>query len=208
MNNLLQMKFKFIGPDDWNLLSENKNTIERISSDKVSVVYLQLLDQFNSWNNLSWNNLIFGIHAVYGWMPTMIDVEALSSENINRNYILKLFNESRERYLLTEELELLARIFSKNRAVGLSKLLHFISPDRYMIWDSRVQSAYYQMTLPNYNYWSSTYAFNNDYILPVNDWLHDTTSVNELKIRNLNKYLSKVSRLRILEIVLFNSYKF
>ena len=52
------MKFKFIGPDDWNLLAENKNTIERISSDKVSVVYLQLLDQFNSWNNLSWNNFL------------------------------------------------------------------------------------------------------------------------------------------------------
>ena len=49
-----------------------------------------------------------------------------------------IFNKVKQGHLIsTQELQILKNAFN-NSLVGVSKLLHFIQPEKYAIWDSRV----------------------------------------------------------------------
>lgn len=71
---------------------------------------------------------------VYGWMPTIPVLNTKQIDNLpDRLNQLRAVGKELE----TSELEQLQK-FLNNSVVGASKLLHFIRPDIYPIWDSRV----------------------------------------------------------------------
>lgn len=70
-------------------------------------------------------------HAVYGWMPTVLDINF--HENIEKA-VLELRDGD---YKKIEELRTVAK-FTNNSFVGASKFLHFIYPDKFAIWDSNI----------------------------------------------------------------------
>ena len=73
------------------------------------------------------------IHFIYGWMPTIL---TLKMENIDQ--VLELLNDVKKGKMMNQlELEKLKTCIN-NSMVGLSKLLHFINPLNYAIWDSRI----------------------------------------------------------------------
>lgn len=82
---------------------------------------------------LTEDDLVIGIHFAYGWMPTIFEFKhhdltaAITIINVARNGVL----------LTSVELTVLKTLLN-NSIVGTSKLLHFISPANYAIWDSRV----------------------------------------------------------------------
>ena len=79
-------------------------------------------------------NVIIGISFTYSWMPTI-----LKNINIkNESKILLILNKAKKGDDLNDDdLEPLKTAFN-NSLVGTSKLLHFINPEKFAIWDSRV----------------------------------------------------------------------
>jgi hypothetical protein len=107
--------------------------------------YPIFLKYFNDLDNISKENIIVGINFTYGWMPTIFK---FGQEEIEKS--ISILNAVKEGNTISiENLQILKRIFH-NSLVGTSKLLHFISPKNYAIWDSRVYR--YLMGQEPYNY--------------------------------------------------------
>ncbi|MGL4766816.1 MAG: hypothetical protein ACRCV6_01840 [Formosimonas sp.] len=115
--------------------------------------------------NLSFEDIVGLAHMVYGWMPTIL---TLHFERTSPEEVVQIVNAAKVRLLSTMELEVLKK-FINNSLVGASKLLHFVAPDRYAIWDSKIY-FYLHQKLP-----------------------HQST------IGNIDKYLDYLSKLSELE---------
>lgn len=125
--NLKNLNFETIFKDaEKFILTENDSYIH---------TYPEFLNYFEviKAGEINEHNLVIASHFVYGWMPTIIHLNLDEKEKV-----LSLLNAVKGRYILTiSELEILKKAIN-NSLVGLSKLLHFINPRDYAIWDSRV----------------------------------------------------------------------
>lgn len=84
-------------------------------------------------NDINEHHLVIASHFVYGWMPTIIKLNLQ-----DKDQVLRLLNDAKGGRILTvNELETLKSAIN-NSMVGVSKLLHFIRPQDYAIWDSRI----------------------------------------------------------------------
>lgn len=75
-------------------------------------------------------------------MPTILNLKKYEndtdSSEVNLEDEVVLINKAKKGESLDEkELDLLKRRIN-NSMVGLSKLLHFINPEQYAIWDSKI----------------------------------------------------------------------
>lgn len=101
------------------------------SSDYIS--YKEFVEYFVGIKTISKHNLIISINFTYGWMPTIFEFcsnrfdEALEILNNSKNGTIPKINQ----LIVLKEL-------LNNSLVGTSKLLHFINPEVFAIWDSRV----------------------------------------------------------------------
>jgi len=104
---------------------------DKINSYKIS--YPHFLKYFEDKANIDEHNLIIGINFVYGWMPTIFNYCSASFKDA-----LVILNRAKQGYIPTKsELDSLKGLFN-NSLVGTSKLLHFINPECFAIWDSKV----------------------------------------------------------------------
>ena len=87
-------------------------------------------------SELRFDDIICLIHMVYGWMPT---IPTLYYSTEKPEEIVRIIIQSRSQVLSIPEIETLKK-FINNSLVGVSKLLHFIAPNTYPIWDSKVVS--------------------------------------------------------------------
>jgi hypothetical protein len=82
-------------------------------------------------------------HMVYGWMPAVL---VLSPRDPQRPFVAEAALVDRVRagggLLTEEEIETLAASMTEKlgSVIGLSKLLHFVCPEHYAIWDTRVHA--------------------------------------------------------------------
>ncbi|CAM4370232.1 hypothetical protein [Gillisia limnaea] len=112
-----------------------KEELREFSVDNNSYIntYSEFIKYFRQIETIEKHHLIISSHFVYGWMPTIL---SLNQENLPK--VLELLNQAKKGYLLTApELDILKNSIN-NSLVGLSKLLHFIRPEVYAIWDSRI----------------------------------------------------------------------
>lgn len=95
--------------------------------------YPEFLKYFSDLKTITLHNLIIAINFVYGWMPTIFDFRA---DNFDEALII--LNKAKHGTIPdVDELRLLKGLLN-NSLVGTTKLLHFINPDTFAIWDSRV----------------------------------------------------------------------
>lgn len=96
--------------------------------------YPYFLRYFEKLEIITLENLIIGISFTYSWMPTI-----LKSINLEKaDEVIFILNQAKKGKTLTaSELGTLKSTFN-NSLVGTSKLLHFINPEKYAIWDSKV----------------------------------------------------------------------
>ena len=99
--------------------------------------YPFLVSYFAERPELGEADVVRGSHMVYGWMPTILDLDAVSVKGTSLPQAASLLNEAKKRDLTHAELAALKGVIN-NSIVGASKLLHFVAPDRYPIWDSRI----------------------------------------------------------------------
>lgn len=113
------------------LIDERTIDIPKGRSDFIS--YLEFIKYFSDLKTITKHNVIIGINFTYGWMPTIFDFRSNDIE-----LVTNILNKAKFGQILKEnELEILKKCFN-NSLVGTSKLLHFINPNIFAIWDSRV----------------------------------------------------------------------
>ena len=103
------------------------------SDEKYLTTYLEFVQYFKNLDKLSEHNTIIGISFTYSWMPTILDIRY---DKIQEATQILNYAKQGSRPSLTD-LEILKCCFN-NSIVGSSKLLHFINPDKFAIWDRRV----------------------------------------------------------------------
>lgn len=94
------------------------------------------IDFFREKHRLSFSDVVIGCNLVYGWMPTSFKMKHDFYSSMPDT--IRHLNAVEQGTVLTEqELETIAKVVN-NSIVGSSKLLHFINPELYPIWDSRI----------------------------------------------------------------------
>ena len=96
--------------------------------------YPFFLNYFQNLESINLENLVIGISFTYSWMPTIL--KALNLKNTEE--VLFILNEVKKGKLIDEQQLTTLKTTFNNSLVGTSKLLHFINPRQYAIWDSRV----------------------------------------------------------------------
>jgi len=185
----------------------NKLNIERLYSNLNEVssqgknyisTYPYLVQYFQELEKVELRHLILGSHLVYGWMPTILNLNIENSDSI-----LELLNKVKKNYLLTEEEFKIGIATVNNSLVGLSKLLHFINPEVYAIWDSRIfkfltgKKSTYGISNP------STYL---EYLAYLEEIVH-RPEFNKLKMLVHKQLGYEVTSIRALEFAIFENSK-
>lgn len=118
-----------------NLIDEAENF--KIENKSDLICYPEFIEYFKSISEINKHNLVIGINFTYGWMPTIF---GFKTNEINKNIDLaiEILNRAkRGKDLEVKDYEILKSLLN-NSLVGSTKLLHFINPKKYAIWDSRV----------------------------------------------------------------------
>ena len=127
-------------------LVKSAHKIHRQKEQSYLLSYREFIDYFARLEKIEQHNFIIATHFVYGWMPTILQLESISEElSLEALYphLLNTLNKAKSNIEITDtELELLVRVVN-NSLVGVSKLLHFVNPENYAIWDSRVYKYIY-----------------------------------------------------------------
>lgn len=96
--------------------------------------YPFFLNYFQNLESINLENLVIGISFTYSWMPTIL--KALNLKNTEK--VVFILNEVKKGKLIDEQQLTTLKTTFNNSLVGTSKLLHFINPKQYAIWDSSV----------------------------------------------------------------------
>lgn len=112
--------------------------ITRVFKDNSYLTsYPYILSYFEKIDKILPEDVVLGAHMVYGWMPTILDLYP-GDKNKTLEEISIILNRAKMDCLLSlHELRDVASIIN-NSLVGASKLLHFINPNKYPIWDSKI----------------------------------------------------------------------
>lgn len=90
-------------------------------------------------------------HMVYGWMPKVLNLGKGEHPFTSQEAAAILEKVRRSGYALSDDELLRLKATVGNSIVGLSKLLHFVSPEQYAIWDSRVYAYVRYVAQPGWN---------------------------------------------------------
>lgn len=126
---------------------EPTTTIMR--DDSYVISYPHLIAFFANKNLILPADVVCGAHMVYGWMPTVLELYP-DRERIDLDEAARLLTLAKTSGSLTQgQLESLAGLVN-NSLVGASKLLHFVAPTHFAIWDSKVYSFVHEERPHNY----------------------------------------------------------
>lgn len=99
--------------------------------------YPYMLSYFSDKQTITPGDVVIGAHMVYGWMPTVLELDIAAMKGTSLQEVATLLTAAKNSDLNSEQLLALKGMVN-NSIVGASKLLHFVAPSRYPIWDSRI----------------------------------------------------------------------
>lgn len=166
--------------------------------DSYALAYPHLLSYFQEKKKLRTEDIIRGMVMVYGWMPTIPTLHGSIKEFEEATEFL-----NRKRHCRSssdfEELENIKKILN-NSLVGASKILHFVNPEKYAIWDSKVAEVVFGKKLTQHQI--SKIENYKIYMALINDVENDHRCTK--LVDKINKKLGyNVSTKRAIELVLF-----
>jgi hypothetical protein len=109
--------------------------------------YPEIISFFSNLRTIALREFIIGAHVVYGWMPTIL---TLNEPPTGFQIIIDMLNNVKQGQYLDKNSLIRLQSVINNSLVGASKLLHFIRPDNYAIWDSRVYRFWSKSTPHHY----------------------------------------------------------
>ena len=159
--------------------------------DPVSYqVYFQFLEYFQNIDRIEAHHFVIGASFAYSWMPTMLGLR-----NGEFSRAAHELQQARTSDVQKASLEFLEKTVN-NSVVGASKLLHFVAPTRYAIWDSRVSNYLKKNLTKQFTY--------HDYLELCRNLVEDQRFKAVHQSINL-KIGREVSALRAVELVMYTS---
>ena len=173
---------------------QDASNLQITTTDHYIASYPHFLSYFSNRNYLTEHAVIIAGHFVYGWMPTLVTMDLFEIDKV-----VTILNKVKNKQELELSDYLLLKTCLNNSIVGISKLLHFINPDQYAMWDSHIcnylMGAKHQYKVNNVQVYIS--YLNNIRELATNSEL-------QYLIEKVNDKLPyKVTSLRALELVMF-----
>lgn len=174
-------------------LKRNICNVQLNQNDSYLLSYPHFIDYFKQKDKLTKKDLICGVFMVYGWMPTILKRNDCNYEIIEILNFVKNNND-----VLSEDNLRKLLPFANKSMVGLSKLLHFINPEVYPIWDRKI-CKYFYSTSHNYQ------------IQNVSNYLKYTNAIHKAlefelpeEFNLIKKQLDyNISDIRLIEISIF-----
>jgi len=115
----------------------DERNVQFLPMDSFLLSYREFVTYFATREVLTTHDLIIGAHFTYGWMPTILNIHSRKPEE-DFPTAVAILNEVKRGSLIGEKELLFLKGIINNSLVGPSKLLHFINPKTYAIWDSNV----------------------------------------------------------------------
>jgi len=171
-----------------------------IHADESYIVsYPHLVSYFASKATISAEEVVCGAHMVYGWMPTILDLYS-NPTKLDLFGAAELLTKARYNGIVTDsELQGLAGLVN-NSLVGASKLLHFIAPTQFAIWDSKVYAFVFNQKAHQYRI--SNINSYRKYLNILSD-LQSNPRFDKFHNSINTKMGYKVSPIRALEVVMY-----
>jgi hypothetical protein len=129
MKTLEQIYNEFLGKE-----------IIKPEDDFYTMSYPKYVNFFAQKKQLTKEDIILGMGFVYSWMPTI-------PKNIKFKMLdeaLPILNRAKNCGIVSKEDYINLKSLCNNSLVGASKLLHFINPEQYAIWDRKIYAYLYQ----------------------------------------------------------------
>ena len=93
-------------------------------------------------------DIVRGTHMVYGWMPTVL--EFYPGTNLGFDRAAELLTQARRSGTLSDRDLTALQGLINNSLVGVSKLLHFVAPTHFAMWDSKIYTFVFEEQPHNY----------------------------------------------------------
>ena len=120
-----------------------------LQDDSYILSYPHILGYFSGKKTFDSADVVRGAHMVYGWMPTVLQLYP-ETPNDDLAAGATILTKAKDTGVLSdEEIASLASLVNHS-LVGASKLLHFVAPDRFAIWDSKIYAFIFQKKPHNY----------------------------------------------------------
>ena len=149
-------------------LRKDEQTISLTKNISDFISYPEFLKYYADLQTITKHNLIIGANFTYSWMPTIFDFRSNEFDKV-----LIILNNAKQNIIPSvKELSTLKHCLN-NSLVGPSKLLHFINPTHFAIWDSRVY--HYLTKLEPHSYRLNNFNSYLDYL----KFCQYITSLNE-----------------------------
>ena len=116
---------------------KDAETVSSFGERWVHISYKEFLKFFASKEKITPHDFVIGAHFTYGWMPRMLKLSG------DIDVATAIANKSKRERISKNEFSRLAKAINGS-VVGASKLLHFLNPGEYAIWDSRVYRYLHQ----------------------------------------------------------------
>lgn len=171
-----------------------KNFEIKRESDFIS--YTEFLNYFSNLKVITKHNLIIAINFTYGWMPTIFEFKSNKFDEA----LEVLNNIKKGRTVTSDNLDLLKGLMN-NSLVGTSKILHFIDPINFAIWDSRVYR--YLTKKEPYNYRIGNCKAYMDYLI-LCDYLTKQKEFDSLHKKVEKKVGYSITPIRSIELVIYS----
>ena len=112
---------------------EVEKLIKFAPEDSFICSYPEFIKYFKNVKHIERHHLIIAANFTYGWMPTMFRFKSSNFEKA-----IEVLNRAKqENFIDDKDLQCLVNLIN-NSIVGASKILHFVNPEHFGIWDSRV----------------------------------------------------------------------
>jgi len=98
--------------------------------------YPHMIDYFKKIKTLTVSDVVIGAHMIYGWMPTILRVDKKKTDPQEVVRILQAVKDEKDDLSVDDLITL--KQYMNNSIVGASKILHFVAPEQYPIWDSKI----------------------------------------------------------------------
>lgn len=178
----------------------------KTEDDNYLISYPHFLKYFADLDEIKEHHLIIGMSFTYSWMPTILNFKTEKGNNLENNIknVLELLNkvkkEKKTNILLSNTELAKVKELLNNSLVGTSKLLHFIAPEKYAIWDSKVFFNLYNEPAHKYKL-EKTEAY-LDYLQLLKELTFNEDLFPEL-FSIIRKKCPEITKFRALELSIF-----
>jgi hypothetical protein len=179
-----------------------------MGTDPYSMAYRALLSHSSGVQRMTWYAAVLGLHIVYGWMPTIPKLgKIMQWDKVRRDQLTNALTKATLGYVPTDADLRTLKEFCNNSMIGASKLLHFLCPKRFPIWDSRVARVFLNNRRAGTQQVNAVEAW-KCYQATLTGWSANQQVKKKCKeLRKLAWFLAPVADVRLMELVLFHKTK-